>query len=319
MPALPRNSWAPATRRSARLFRGTTQRAAAGRTFDADAARTQRIQHAVDVVGVERLSRFVVPSCERREQRRAIGDAFEPGNLTVPCALAAGASVKATGNTVPIVMRRRRRWKAASPPALPRRRRPLEQSRQRRLRRLDRSFGRRWRAHRDTAPIRSCSASRFASAMSRHISGEPAAMRVKSRKPPPACANSASPSGRRASSSTSANASTCGRCDTAANTRSCRAGVIVVTARAAGFPKAHSSLRGALSAVSMSGVSTTLRPANSDARAAAAPDASLPAIGCPGTKATTGAHRMSRGPRRRHPASCCPHRKRRSLCRSRAR
>ena len=57
--------------------------------------------------------------------------------------------------------------------------------------------------------------------MSRHISGELAAMRVKSRKPLAAKRKTSSASGRAANSSTSANASRCGRCDTAAKIRSC--------------------------------------------------------------------------------------------------
>ena len=62
--------------------------------------------------------------------------------------------------------------------------------------------------HREPRAVRSSSSSsaaRFCSAMSRHISGELAAMRVKSRKPPAAKPKSSAASARAAISETSAN------------------------------------------------------------------------------------------------------------------
>ena len=70
--------------------------------------------------------------------------------------------------------------------------------------------------------------------MSRHISGDEPAIRVKSRKPLAAYWNSRSACGLRAISSTSAYASRCGRWLTAAKTRSCSSGVSCVDQRAAG-------------------------------------------------------------------------------------
>ncbi len=86
-----------------------------------------------------------------------------------------------------------------------------------------------------------------------------------------------------ASSATSVNASTCGRCDTAANIASCRWGSSVVT-RAPQVCHNSATRSVASRAVSGSGVRMTLRPSNSDANAAAAPVCSVPAIGWPGTK-----------------------------------
>ena len=81
--------------------------------------------------------------------------------------------------------------------------------------------------------------SRFASAMSRHISGELAAMRVKSRKPPAASAEQLAGVVARDDSEHEANASRCGRWLTAAKMRSCAPGVERDDARAAGLPESR--------------------------------------------------------------------------------
>src|SRR5512135_2773225 len=81
---------------------------------------------------------------------------------------------------------------------------------------------------------------------------------------------------------TSAYASRCGRWLTAANTRSCSSGDMVWTLapHACHAAPTRATASGALSA---SGASTTFRPRNRSAFAAATPLSSAPAIGCAGT------------------------------------
>ena len=120
--------------------------------------------------------------------------------------------------------------------------------------------------------------------MSRHISGWLEAMRVKSRKPPAAKEKSCAELLRFATSCTSAYASTCGRWLTAASTASCSSASMRLTFAPQADHAASTVATEAL-AFSFSGVSTTRRPWNSSALAAAAPLFSAPAIGCAGHEA----------------------------------
>ena len=75
VPALPRNS------RAARVGNAppcpcTTKSRACRLALDADAERAQRVQHPVDVVGVEQPAHRRVAGRERGEQQRSIGDAL---------------------------------------------------------------------------------------------------------------------------------------------------------------------------------------------------------------------------------------------------
>ncbi len=89
--------------------------------------------------------------------------------------------------------------------------------------------------------------------------------------------------GRPASSATSVNASTWGKCDTAANTASWRGGSSVLT-RAPQVRHNAATRSIAAGRVSGSGVNTTLRFSYSDANAARSAGVLGPAIGWPGTK-----------------------------------
>ncbi|KAG0162638.1 hypothetical protein DFQ30_001590, partial [Apophysomyces sp. BC1015] len=143
------------------------------------------------------------------------------------------------------------------------------------------------------ASMPSSSASRFATQMSRHISGLDAAIRVKSRNPPPANDSFSAASDARRIVSTSANDSTCGKWLTAANTASCWSAVISCSNAPLVChiaPTRSTSARG----FSASGHSTTLRPTYRSASAASTPLDSRPAIGCPGTNCAARAPNAAR-------------------------
>ena len=140
--------------------------------------------------------RRVSPCGERRQQQRAIGDALRAGKRDH--ALGASRSARGRGTEPPRVARLHRGRATARAARRPRRRWPWPKraphSRRATRRAREHGFERGAVARRDhrgdpvelardTRRSRAISASRLASEMSRHISGEPAAMRVKSRKP----------------------------------------------------------------------------------------------------------------------------------------
>ena len=118
--------------------------------------------------------------------------------------------------------------------------------------------------------------------MSRHISGWLPAMRVKSLKPLAAKLNSCAAFGLDAMSSTSANASKCGRWLTAAKMPSWLAAVISLTLAPHCCQRAFTRCV-ACGSVSGVGVSTTFLLIYKSAMAALTPLFSAPAIGCPPT------------------------------------
>ena len=132
---------------------------------------------------------------ERGQQQRAVGDALRPGQRDRACGARDRRKVErggsahrrgvaiASGLARAVGRRRRRRRRCCAHPTRGARRARARTPPRAPRRRRRRASRRRDRAARESAPISASSASRLASAMSRHISGELAAMRVKSRKP----------------------------------------------------------------------------------------------------------------------------------------
>src|SRR5262249_46805783 len=156
----------------------------------------KRIAHDARVVGIQDAVERRLAARERREEQRAVGDALRAGQPHAPCcAFDFGKESRVHGYSVPAG----RLGPAAQAVRVARasvisRSRPEASPRSIRSRKTARR-----------APYRSISASSaslFCIEMSRHICGELAAMRVKSRKPPAAKPRSSAAFSREAISET---------------------------------------------------------------------------------------------------------------------
>src|SRR5581483_6250023 len=250
--------------------------------LDADTERLERLQHAFGVVRNQEVLDSGRPLAQSGEQQGAVGDALRPRQAHRAGGAVQGSEIEMVGRVHGVF--RNHASRAA---------------------RADSNI----RCNACPSPACNCavtsasdfrnasmsatSASALAIQMSRHISAELPAMRVKSRKPLAANENSSSASVREAIISTSVNASTCGKWLTAENTASWRSAVIRVTC-APHERHIDSTISTAAARLSGSGVSTTRRPSNKAALAASTPVSSAPAIGCPGTTPEAPAPSISR-------------------------